>query len=348
VSQNSYAAAGVDIDAQDRAIALIRQACRSTYRPEVVTDVGAFGGMWALDLTRCSQPVLVSSIDGVGTKVKVAAAAGSCRSVGIDLVNHCLNDIGVMGAEPLFFLDYIGTGKLAPERVAEVVEGLAEACRAAGCALIGGEMAEMPGLYAAGDFDLVGCIVGLVDRAQVVDGRRVAAGDAVVGFASSGLHTNGYSLARRVLFEQAGLGLDDRPAGLETTVGEALLRPHVSYLPALRALREAGLLRAAAHITGGGLRDNLPRVLPAGLGAELWSETWTEPPIFALLRQAGAIAEAEMHRAFNCGLGLLAVVSPDELAEALRVVADAGQPGLVVGRIDAGDGVRVVRTGSPS
>lgn len=348
MSQNSYAAAGVDIDAQDQAIALIRQACRSTYRPEVVTDVGSFGGMWALDLARCKQPLLVSSIDGVGTKVKVAAQAGSCRSVGLDLVNHCLNDIGVMGAEPLFFLDYIGTGKLAPQRVAEVVEGLAEGCRAAGCALIGGEMAEMPGVYAAGDFDLVGCIIGLVDREQVVDGSRVAAGDTVLGFASSGLHTNGYSLARHVLFEQAGLALDDRPEGLDATIGEALLRPHISYLPALRALREAGLLRAAAHITGGGLLDNLPRVLPDGLGAKLFSQSWTEPAIFGLLRELGNIADAEMHRAFNCGLGLLAVVAQDDCDEALRRTAEAGQPGVVVGRVVTGQGVQVERTGSPS
>lgn len=348
MSQNSYAAAGVDIDAQDRAIALIRQACRSTYRPEVVTDVGSFGGMWALDTSRCARPLLVSSIDGVGTKVKVAATAGSCRSVGLDLVSHCINDIGVMGAEPLFFLDYIGTGKLAPERVAEVVDGLAEGCRAAGCALIGGEMAEMPGVYAAGDFDLVGCIIGLVDRDEVIDGRGVAAGDAVLGFASNGLHTNGYSLARRVLFEVGGLALDDRPAGLDATVGEALLRPHISYLPALRALRETGQLRAAAHITGGGLLDNLPRVLPHGLGAELWSSRWSEPPVFGLLRRLGEIPDDEMHRAFNCGLGLLAVVPQAACEQALQVTAEAGQPAMVVGRIETGEGVRVRRTGSPS
>ena len=348
MSQNSYAAAGVDIDAQDRAIALIREACRSTYRPEVVTDVGSFGGTWALNLTDCREPLLVSSIDGVGTKVKVAAMAGSCHSVGLDLVNHCINDIAVMGAEPLYFLDYIGTGKLAPERVAEVVEGLAEACRAAGCALIGGEMAEMPGVYGVGDFDLVGCITGLVDRSQVVNGSTVAAGDLVLGWSSSGLHTNGYSLARQILFEQTELALDDTPDGLDVTVGEALLRPHVSYLPALRTLREAGLLKAAAHITGGGLLDNLPRVLPAGLGAELWAERWPEPAIFGLLRRLGGLPDDEMHRAFNCGLGMMAVVEETALNQALEALDSAGQPALVVGRIESGVGIRVQRTGVPS
>ncbi len=336
MSEATYAAAGVDIDAQDRAIDLIRASCRSTYRPEVVTDVGSFGGMFAIDPTRWRQPVLVSSIDGVGTKLYLAIQLNRHRSVGADLVNHCVNDIAVMGAEPLFFLDYYATGKLEPAVAAEVIGGLADACRAAGCALIGGEMAEMPGLYQVGDYDLAGCIVGVVERDQVTDGRSIVAGDVILGWPSLGLHTNGYSLARQVLLADHRLPLDMPPAGWSVTLGDALLAPHRCYLPELRALREAGLVKGAAHITGGGLLDNLPRVLPTGLGADLARGGWPEPPIFGLLQQLGRIADQEMYRTFNMGLGLLAVVAPDSAAEAIALTG-----ALEVGQITPGEGVRV-------
>ncbi|MCC7492068.1 MAG: phosphoribosylformylglycinamidine cyclo-ligase [Fimbriimonadaceae bacterium] len=336
MSRATYAAAGVDIDAQDRAIALIKDSCRSTYRPEVATDVGSFGGLWALDVRRYREPLLVSSIDGVGTKLYVAIAAQQYRGVGRDLVNHCLNDIAVMGAEPLFFLDYYATGKLAPEVAAEVIAGLAEGCRAAGCALIGGELAEMPGLYQPGDFDLAGCIVGVVERSAVLTGATVQVGDAVVGLPSCGLHTNGYSLARRLLFELAGHRLDSVLPELAGPLGEVLLAEHRCYLPELRILRERGWVKAAAHITGGGLLDNLPRVLPAGCGALLRRATWTEPPIFGLLQRIGAVADDEMDRTFNRGLGMLLVVPAAAAADAAAAVA-----GVVVGEIVPGEGVRI-------
>ncbi len=339
--QRSYASAGVDIDAQDRAIDLIRAACRGTYGPQVVTDVGSFGGMWALDLAGCLEPVLVSSIDGVGTKLRVASLVGRHRGIGLDLVHHCINDIAVMGARPLFFLDYFGTGKLEPAVAAEVVEGLAAACREVGCALIGGELAEMPGLYQPGDYDLVGCIVGLVDRAKVIDGSLVRAGDVVLGLASSGLHTNGYSLARQVLLEDAGLALEAVVPELGRTLADALLEPHRLYLAELQALAGAGLLKAAAHVTGGGLLDNLPRVLPAGLGAELERGRWPEPAVFDLIRRLGHVPDAEMYRTFNLGLGLLVVVAEEASDRALGLVTEAGGSARPVGRIVTGSGVRV-------
>jgi phosphoribosylformylglycinamidine cyclo-ligase len=338
----SYAAAGVDIAAADRTLSLIKAAVRSTYTPAVVTDIGSFGGMFALDLSRWRQPVLVGSVDSVGTKVMVAALAGRHRSIGFDMVHHAVNDIAVMGAEPLFFLDYYATGRLDPEAAAEVIVGLAEACRAVGCALIGGELAELPGLYHEGLYDLVGSIVGVVERDQALTGAEVADGDVLLALESSGLHTNGFSLARKVLLADAGLDLQAVPDGLEVTLAEALLAPHRCYLEPIRCLKAAGLLRAAAHITGGGLFDNLPRVLPAGLGAVVRRGTWPEPPIFDLLARLGQIPEGDCFKTFNMGLGMMLVVPQLDAEAALAALAGRGWPAWPVGRVVAGvDGVEL-------
>ncbi len=340
----TYAAAGVNISAQDEAIRLFKDACRATYRPEVVTDVGSFGGMWALDTSRYRQPLLVSSMDGIGTKVKVAGLLDCYDGLGLDLVHHCVNDIAVMGAEPLFFLDYFATGKLAPGVAATIVTSLAGACRGVGCALIGGELAEMPGLYQPGDFDVAGCIVGLVERDEAVDGRQVVPGDVILGLPSSGLHTNGYSLARKLVADGQVDWRDELPE-LGTTVGAALLEPHRCYLSELRALRGAGLLKAAAHITGGGFQDNLPRVLPDGVGAVLERGRWSEPPIFGLLARLGRVADDEMLHTFNMGLGMLVVVAADRVEQARTLTAAAGFEAVPVGHIETGAGVTVRAAG---
>ncbi|MBI2302996.1 MAG: phosphoribosylformylglycinamidine cyclo-ligase [Armatimonadetes bacterium] len=333
MESGSYAAAGVSIDAQDRTIELIRAAVRATYTPQVVTDVGSFGGMWALDLGLYRRPVLVSSVDSVGTKVMLAQLLGRHRGIGFDMVHHAVNDIGVMGADPAFFLDYYATGKLHPEAAAEVITGLADACRGVGCALVGGELAELPGMYHEGVYDLVGCIVGVVERDAVLDGRGVAAGDVILGLESSGLHTNGYSLARRALLGEGGPGLDSRVPGTDHSVGEALLEPHRCYLEALRLGRREGWLKSAAHITGGGVFDNLPRVLPAGLGAVIERGSWPEPAIFGLIADHGRVAGAEMFHTFNMGLGMLFVVAEENGAAARKRLADAGFAAHRVGRV---------------
>lgn len=342
----TYADAGVDIAAQERTLELIRQAVRSTYTPAVITDMGSFGGIWALDVAEQPRPHLVASIDSVGTKVMVAAAAGRHRGIGYDIVHHCVNDIAVMGAEPLFFLDYYGAARLQPEVAAEVIGGLTEACRGVGCALLGGELAELPGMYRGDGYDLVGCIVGLLDPADLIDGRHVAEGDVILGLASSGLHTNGYSLARRVLLGEDGPGLDAVVPGDGRSVAEVLLEPHRCYLEPLRTLRRAGLLRAAAHITGGGVFDNLPRVLPAGLGAEIERGSWEEPPIFGWIARLGQVAPEEMFHTFNMGLGMLVVVGADRAAEAVDLLAGGDIAVGTVGRVvTAFDGVRIVEAG---
>jgi phosphoribosylformylglycinamidine cyclo-ligase len=294
--------------------------------------MGAFGGLYdAARLHTLAAPVLVASTDGVGTKTKVAARLGRWEYIGADLVNHCVNDILVQGAQPLFFLDYVASAQLDPAQVARIVQSMAEACRAAGCALLGGETAEMPGVYEPGAVDVVGTIVGLVERAQILDGSRIAPGDAVLGLPSSGLHTNGYSLARRVL---DALDWDAPHADLEGTPGEALLAPHRSYLEPVARLRQAGVeVRGLAHITGGGVVDNLPRILTAGLGAHIWRGTWPEPPIFGLIQRLGSIDSAEMFHVFNMGLGMLAVVPPEQVATAQAALPDAL---AVVGEIVAG------------
>ena len=324
-----YADAGVDIDEGNRAVSLIKKAVGSTHTPGVLGGIGAFSGLFAFDTARYRQPVLVSSADGVGTKIKVAIAVDRHRGVGVDLVNHCVNDILCCGAEPLFFLDYFATGKLRPEQMAEVVEGMAHACREAQCALVGGETAEMPGLYALGDYDLAGFIVGAVEREQIIDGTRVRVGDTVLGLPSNGLHTNGYSLVRHIVSEQE-LKYDAVLPGTTAPLADLLLEPHRSYLAAVRALREACDVRALAHITGGGLKENTPRALPQGLGVEIERGTWPVPAIFPALQEAGGISPDEMWRTFNMGVGMVVVV-PEPDAD--RVQSAAGVSVHRIGRV---------------
>jgi phosphoribosylformylglycinamidine cyclo-ligase len=302
-----YADAGVDIDEGDRAVRLIKQSVTATHGPEVLGGIGAFSGLFAVDPLRWKQPVLAASTDSVGTKVKVAIAVGRPRGIGIDLVNHCVNDILCCGAEPLFFLDYYATGRLSPEHLAAVVEGAAAACGEAGCALIGGETAELPGLYALGDFDIAGFIVGGVERDEIIDGHLIEVGDALLGLPSSGLHTNGYSLVRHILAERE-IGWDAVLPGTEAPISDLLLEPHRSYLAAVRELRSRVEIRGLAHITGGGLLGNLPRVLPAGSAARIDRQAWEVPTLFTALESVGGVRADEMWRTFNMGIGMVVVV----------------------------------------
>jgi phosphoribosylformylglycinamidine cyclo-ligase len=333
----TYADAGVDIDAKMGAISRAKDAIRSTFTKGVVGDVGGFGGLFRPDFAGMSDPLLVASADGVGTKVKVAIAAGIHGTVGQDLVNHCVNDILVQGASPLFFLDYIATGKIRPEVVGEILGGLAKACRENGCALLGGETAEMPGMYAAGDYDLAGTIVGVVDRPKLLDGSRVAEGDLLVGLPSSGLHTNGYSLARMILFERLGLSPSALVPELGATVADALLAVHRSYLKPVLPLVEAGLLSAMAHITGGGFPDNIPRVLPTSLDAVIHPDAWGWPPLFRFLQEKGRLAPAEMLRVFNCGIGMVLIVPPARGLEVKTRLDASGENWKQIGRVQKGE-----------
>ena len=335
----TYAAAGVDIDAQDRALAAVRRLARSTFSPGVLTEIGSFGGMFTLEPENPRGTVLVASADGVGTKLRVAQLAGIHGTVGQDLVNHCVNDILVQGARPLFFLDYLASGRLDAAVAVEVIGGLAKACKAAGCALLGGETAEMPGFYQPGDYDLAGFIVGAVRRDRALPRADVAAGDALVGLASSGLHTNGYSLARKVFFELLALTVDSRVPDFGHTVADELLAVHRCYLHDVGGLLDAGLVKAAAHITGGGIPDNLPRALPKGVGAEIFPDSWEEPPVFRIIREVGKVPEREMRRTFNLGIGMVLVVAPETLDAVLSAVP-AAVSGRVIGRCVAGRGVR--------
>ena len=321
--RQTYAAAGVDVDAAARAKELIRKQARTTHRPEVLGGVGFFGGLFEFKGYR--QPVLVSSVDGVGTKLKIAAALNKHETIGLDLVNHCVNDILTCGAEPLFFLDYIAMGKLVPEQVAAVARGLAQACREVGCALIGGETAEMPGLYAGEDYDLVGFIIGVVEKEKIIAGKTIAPGDTVIGLPSSGLHTNGYSLARKI-FGVAELNKSYPELG--RTLGEALLEPHRCYYAQLQPWLP--LVKGMAHITGGGLVDNVPRVLPEGLAARFDSRSWTVPPIFQLIQQRGNVEPNEMYRVFNMGVGMVLVGSPDNAGRLTEALPEAKVIGEVV------------------
>jgi phosphoribosylformylglycinamidine cyclo-ligase len=343
MSKIDYRNAGVDIDAGNEVVRRIKALARGTYTPGVLSGVGSFGGLFAMDAS-IADPVLVASADGVGTKLKVAFLAGVHDTIGQDLVNHCVNDILVQGARPLFFLDYLATGRLAPDVAEQVVSGMARACRENGCALLGGETAEMPGFYADGEYDVAGFIVGVVSRARVVDGRGIVVGDRLVALPSSGLHTNGYSLARKIAFEVLGLRVDSQVAELGTTVGEALLRPHRSYLAQVAPLVERGWIKGMAHITGGGITENLPRTLPAGLGFSLDRQSWIVPPLFAWLQAAGGIEDAEMFRAFNMGVGLILVVSPDRADAALAALRSAGEPAWLIGVVE-GDGALFHRSG---
>jgi phosphoribosylformylglycinamidine cyclo-ligase len=333
-----YKAAGVDIDAGNETVRRIRTLARGTFTPGVLSEIGSFGGLFHLDRKRYHDPVLVSSADGVGTKLKVAFMTGRHDTVGADLVNHCVNDILVQGAEPLFFLDYLATGRLSPSVAEQVVSGIARACRENGCALIGGETAEMPGFYADGEYDIAGFIVGAVEKAKVIDGRTVVPGDVLVAVPSAGLHTNGYSLARRVFFEMAGWSPDTFVPELDTTVGDALLAPHRSYLGLVRPLIELECVKGLAHITGGGLTENVPRMLPEGCGVEIDLKTWSIPPIFTLLQQHGAIDRQEMFRAFNMGVGLVIVCSSSDGTLVLDTLTKGGEAGAFrLGTVVAGD-----------
>lgn len=334
----TYREAGVDIDAATRAKKLMARAVTATHGPEVVAGMGAFGGAFALDraLQEHARPVLVASTDSVGTKVLIARAAGRFDTVGQDIVNHCLDDILVQGARPLFFLDYIAAARLEPEEVAAVVGGVARACGEAGCALLGGETAELPDIYVAGAFDLAGTIVGVVDRARLLDGATITPGDAVLGLRSTGLHTNGYSLARRVCDP---LGYDHRPDELGgATLGEALLAVHRSYLPELDSLWQAGVVvKGMAHITGGGLTDNIPRSLPSGCGVRLRRGSWPVPPIFSFLVNRAGLDDAESYRVFNMGIGMALFVAPEDVARVRSLLPEAD----LVGEVIAGAGVRI-------
>jgi len=337
--RSAYKQAGVDIDAQERALARVKELAEATRTPGVLAGLGGFGGLFRPDLGDYDEPVLVSSADGVGTKLDVARRAGVFTGVGRDLVNHCVNDVLVQGATPLFFLDYVGAGRLEPDKLVDLVRGVADGCRDNGCALLGGETAEMPGFYRDGDYELVGFIVGIVARGALLDGSRVVAGDVLVGLPSAGLHTNGYSLARRVVFEQRGLEAGD-PAPWVTrgrrTVAQELLAPHLSYLKPLTPLLRHPGLHALAHVTGGGLTDNLPRVLPAGCHASVRVGSWEIPEIFSYLQEEGEVDDEEMLRVFNMGLGMVAVVDRDALGEILASLRASDQRSFVVGTVQKG------------
>jgi phosphoribosylformylglycinamidine cyclo-ligase len=323
--KHTYTEAGVDIEAAARAKKLISQHARSTYGPQVLSGVGFFGGLF--EFKGYKEPVLVSSVDGVGTKLKIASVLGRHEGVGIDIVNHCLNDILTCGAEPLFFLDYIAMGKLKPEAVEAIARGLASACGDAGCALIGGETAEMPGLYAGEDYDLVGFIVGVVEKKRLILGKAIAAGDAIIGLPSSGLHTNGYSLVRRI-FGVEPSALNTNYPELGRTLGEALLEPHRCYFKQLKPVLP--LIKGIAHITGGGLIDNVPRVLPQGLAARFDSKSWTVPPIFGLIQQRGNVNRDEMFHVFNMGIGMVIICSPQDVSHFTKSLPEAKLIGEVV------------------
>ncbi len=327
-----YRQSGVDIDAGNETVRRVKELARTTYTPAVLSGVGSFGGLFALE-SAGKSPVLVASADGVGTKLKVAFMAGVHDTVGVDLVNHCVNDILVQGARPLFFLDYLATGRLAPDVAEQIVKGVAAACRENGCALLGGETAEMPGFYADGEYDIAGFIVGLVERERVIDGRAIRAGDCLIGLPSSGLHTNGYSLARRLVFEVMKLDVGAYVEELGATVGETLLRPHRSYLQVVTPLLERGWIKGMAHITGGGLTENVPRTLPDGRGFSLDRGSWGVPPLFTWLQRAGDVDDAEMLRAFNMGVGMVLVTSADAADDALRTLRASGEPAWLLGHV---------------
>ncbi|MHB9144832.1 MAG: phosphoribosylformylglycinamidine cyclo-ligase [Symbiobacteriia bacterium] len=333
----TYREAGVDIAAGDEAVRRIIAHTRRTNRPGVLGDIGGFGGLFALEPGRYREPVLVSGTDGVGTKLKIAFMLDKHDTVGQDLVAMCANDVVVQGAEPLFFLDYLAVAELRPDKVEQIVAGVADGCQLAGCALIGGETAELPGFYAPGEYDLAGFCVGVGERAELLDGSAVRPGDAVIGLASSGLHSNGYSLARRVLLEAAGLSLEERVPELGRTLGEEMLEPTRIYVKAALALKQSGGVGAIAHITGGGLTENIPRVLPAGCRVRVAAGSWPEPPIFSLIRRHGRVPDEEMRRTFNLGLGMVLVAAADRADDLLQQAALLGEHAYLVGEVVAGE-----------
>ncbi|MDX1582465.1 MAG: phosphoribosylformylglycinamidine cyclo-ligase [Thermoanaerobaculia bacterium] len=335
--KTSYRDAGVDIDAQDEALGQVRTLVRDTFGPEVLSDLGLFGGLFRASFPGCESPILVTSTDGVGTKLRVAAEMKIHDTIGADLVNHCVNDILVQGARPLFFLDYFATGKLQPSIMVDVVRGMASACKENGAALIGGETAEMPGFYGGGEYDVAGFVVGVVDEAHLIDGSKVGEGDVLIGLASSGLHTNGYSLARKI-FEDEGVELQTVVPDAGGKIGEVLLQPHESYLKALLPLVEADLLHAMAHITGGGLTDNVPRVLGDRLDARIRLGSWDVQPIFRYLVRTGGVSREEALRVFNMGIGMVLIVAPDAVNDVVRRLEIARQKFYFIGNVVAGSG----------
>src|SRR5579883_1186850 len=349
MKQKAYARAGVDIDLGNRVKATLPQLLAATHRPGVLGKVGGFGGLFALDVRKYQQPVLVSSTDGVGTKLKLAFAMDRHNTIGEDLVNHCVDDIAVLGAEPLFFLDYIGTGKLEPHVFTQLIAGFARGCAKNNCALIGGETAQMPGFYQPGEYDVSGTIVGVVEKAGMLDGRKIKPGDAVIGLASSGLHTNGYSLARRILFERMKLKPSSRLPGLQTSVGEELLKVHLSYGPLVKQLLRkfnrngSGIIKGIAHITGGGFVDNIPRVLPQTCDVIIRKGSWEVLPIFRILAEKGAIPENELYQVFNMGIGMTLIVSQQKQDEVLRFVKAQQHQAWVIGHVVKGHGRALVQ-----
>ena len=332
----TYSDAGVSIDAANAAVERIKRLARGTFNARTLSEIGTFGGMFDGAFPGMQSPVLVASADGVGTKLKIAVLTGTHHTVGRDLVNHCTNDILVQGARPLFFLDYVATGKLAPDVIVRIVEGVADGCRENNCVLLGGETAEMPGFYSEGEYDIAGFIVGVVDRAKVIDGGRTEPGDLLLALPSAGLHTNGYSLARKLFFEVAGHDASTRLDALGETVGEALLRPHLSYLRPLEGLLDAGAIKGLAHVTGGGLLENVPRVLPSGTAVEIRRGSWPVPPVFRLMQEIGNVAEAEMHRTFNMGVGMVIICAAPDAASVRSHVEARGENIYEIGRVVEG------------
>jgi phosphoribosylformylglycinamidine cyclo-ligase len=332
MTTKAYARAGVDVDLGNKLKRRIHSLVRGTHGPEVLGKIGGFGGLFAPDFCGMREPVLVASVDGVGTKLKIAFAVNKHDTVGADLVNHCINDIAVLGARPLFFLDYIGAEKLHPRVFAELLRGFSRACHAGKCALIGGETAQMPGMYRTGEYDLAGCIVGVVDRKKIIDGLYIRPGDVVLGLGSNGLHTNGYSLVRRILFQKLHLTLSSRIPGVRGTLGEELLRVHKNYQPLLAKVPH-GIIRGLAHITGGGLIDNLPRVLPKNCDAVIETSSWSVPPIFEFLRERGNVDREEMYQVFNMGIGMVVIVSGRDVQKTKSILR-----AKVIGRIENGSG----------
>ena len=350
-----YAQAGVDIELAEQTLSSVKKDLKCATRPEVIGGIGAFGGLFALPVDRYRAPVLVSSIDGVGTKLKLAFLSGQHEDIGQDIVNHCVNDIAVMGAEPLFFLDYLGMGQFEPEVFTAIIKGMTSACRAANLALIGGETAEMPGCYARGEYDVVGSVVGVVERTKILSGQAIQPGDRVIGFPSNGLHTNGYSLVRSILFDQLGLSLDEPLLGTDESIGATLLRPHLSYLSTIHSLlkdfnrnddaaeRERNVVFGFAHITGGGLIGNLPRILPQGCSVHIDKNAWEIPPLFEFLVEAGEIDTNERYEVFNMGIGLSAVIDKEQADKVLEYCQQAKIIAYNIGEVVRGEVVGAKR-----
>ena len=334
----AYKKAGVDIAAGNEAVERMKKHVQKTFRPEVLSGLGGFGGLFALNAKAYEDPVLVSGTDGVGTKLKLAFALDKHDTIGIDAVAMCVNDIAVTGAEPLFFLDYLACGKLVPEKIEAIVKGVSDGCVQAGCALIGGETAEMPGMYADGEYDIAGFAVGIVDRKDIIDGSRIRPGDAIIGLASSGVHSNGFSLVRRLLLEEKEYDLRDRIPGLDRPLGETLLEPTKIYVKAVQALKKAADIKGLAHITGGGFLENIPRVLPEDTDASIRLGSWPVLPVFELLREAGNLTRDDLYRTFNMGIGMVVIAPADEAEAVIRAAEEAGEKAYRIGTVTEGSG----------